>query len=47
MQNRLDDDGDGPSPDKILRYLEISGIPSPGFDIEIVEADFLLRTGSA
>ncbi len=47
VQNGLSEDGAGPSPSKILRFLELSGAPDPDFDIEIVEADFLLKTGSA
>lgn len=47
VQNELDEDGAGSSPGKILRFLELSGAPDPDFDIEIIQADFLLKTGSA
>ena len=46
-QNKLNEDGAGPSPGKILRFLDLSGAPDPDFEIEIIEADFLLKTGSA
>ena len=47
VQNKLSADGGGPSPDMIARYLELSGTPDSEFEIEIIEADFMTKTGSA
>lgn len=47
VQNKLSGDSAGPSPDMITRYLELSDAPDIDFEIEIIEADFMTKTGSA
>ena len=54
VQNKLSGDSAGPSPDMITRYLELSErlswmtfAPDIDFEIEIIEADFMTKTGSA
>lgn len=47
VQNKLSPAGAAPSPDKIVRYLELSDAPDSDFDVEVIEADFMTKTGSA
>ncbi len=47
VQNKLSEGSAGPSPDMIASYLELSESPDSDFEIEIIEADFMTKIGSA